>query len=172
MAEQTFRSPGFFEREIDATQRTTEIVGTPAGVVGTAEKGPAFIPVTVGGIADFVNKFGDVESNRFGPYAVEAFLTNGTALTYMRTLGAGANETSANITTTQVYGTVVNAGFKLEPQTSVWNGGPEAVGEYADGGVQFLCARHYVSGNTDYSMPKFIDNPSFNLSGAGTVNLV
>ena len=172
MAEQTFRSPGFFEREIDATQRTTEIVGTPAGVVGTAEKGPAFIPVTVGGIADFVNKFGDVESNRFGPYAVEAFLRNGTALTYMRTLGAGANETSANITTTQVYGTVVNAGFKLEPQTSVWNGGPTAIGQAADGGVQFLCARHYVSGNTDYSMPKFIDNPSFNISGAGTVNLV
>ena len=44
MAEQTFRSPGFFEREIDATARETTIVGTPAGVVGTAEKGPAFVP--------------------------------------------------------------------------------------------------------------------------------
>ena len=58
MAEQTFRSPGFFEREIDASQRQTEIVGVPAGIVGTAEKGPAFIPVTVGSMTDFVNKFG------------------------------------------------------------------------------------------------------------------
>ena len=37
MAEQTFRSPGFFEREIDLSQRESEIVGVPAGVVGTAE---------------------------------------------------------------------------------------------------------------------------------------
>ena len=59
MAEQTFRSPGFFEREIDASQRKTEIVGVPAGIVGTANKGPAFIPVTVGSMTDFVNKFGD-----------------------------------------------------------------------------------------------------------------
>ena len=36
MAEQTFKSPGFFEREIDLSQRDSEIVGVPAGVVGTA----------------------------------------------------------------------------------------------------------------------------------------
>ena len=47
MAEQTFRSPGFFEREIDLTQRSSEVVGVPAGVIGTAQKGPAFVPVTV-----------------------------------------------------------------------------------------------------------------------------
>ena len=100
MAEQTFRSPGFFEREIDASQRETEIVGIPAGVVGTAEKGPAFIPVTVGSTADFINKFGDLDSERFGPYAVEAFLANRTALTYVRTLGAGANQTTTDISNT------------------------------------------------------------------------
>ena len=177
MAEQTFRSPGFFEREIDATQRTTEIIGVPAGVIGTAEKGPAFIPVTVGGTTDFVNKFGNVSADRFGPFAVEAFLANGTALTYMRTLGAGANETSADINTTTIYGTVKNAGFKLEPETSVWQGFDPDTGTYpsdapTDGGVQFLCARHYVSGNTDYSDPRFIDNPSYGISGAGRVNLV
>ena len=42
MAEQTFRSPGFFEREIDVAPVVQGPVGTPAGVVGTAEKGPAF----------------------------------------------------------------------------------------------------------------------------------
>ena len=47
MAEQTFRSPGFFEREIDLTQRTTEIVGTPAGVIGTSIKGGIFSSSTL-----------------------------------------------------------------------------------------------------------------------------
>ena len=32
MAEQTFRSPGFFEREIDLSAREAEPTGTPAGV--------------------------------------------------------------------------------------------------------------------------------------------
>jgi len=74
MAEQTFRSPGFFEREIDLTQRTTEIVGVPAGVVGTAQKGPAFVPVTVGSFIDFQNKFGSLDPEKFGTYAANEWL--------------------------------------------------------------------------------------------------
>ena len=58
MAEQTFRSPGFFEREIDLTQRTVEIEGVPAGIIGTATQGPAFVPVTLGSFIDFERKFG------------------------------------------------------------------------------------------------------------------
>ena len=53
MAEQTFRSPGFFEQEIDLSARVTAPTGTPAGVIGTALRGPAFVPVTVGSFADF-----------------------------------------------------------------------------------------------------------------------
>ena len=53
MAEQTFRSPGFFEQEIDLSAREKAPVGTPAGIIGTAIKGPAFLPVTVGSFADF-----------------------------------------------------------------------------------------------------------------------
>ena len=118
MAEQTFRSPGFFEREIDASTRTSEITGTPAGIIGTAERGPAFVPVTVGSFQDFVNRFGSIDSDRFGPYAVQAFLQHRTAATYMRVLGAGANETTSQITTTQNYGTVNNAGFILSGNLS------------------------------------------------------
>ena len=137
MAEQTFRSPGFFEREIDATARETSIVGVPAGVVGTAGKGPAFVPVTVGSMTDFINKFGDIDSNKFGPYAVQAFLANRTALTYMRVLGAGANETSTDLSNTLNLGTVKNAGFTIQPATSQWNrdtalGGTPTTGQYSD----------------------------------------
>ena len=157
MAEQTFRSPGFFEREIDASQRQTEIVGTPAGVVGTAEKGPAFVPVTVGSAADFVNKFGAMDPERFGPYAVDAFLSNRTALTFVRVLGAGANETAAHIQNTQNLGVVRNAGFKIEPVAST---SPMSA---SDSSVQFIAARHSVSASADYSFPVFLDNPSFDL---------
>jgi hypothetical protein len=161
MAEQTFRSPGFFEREIDISQRQTEIVGVPAGIVGTAEKGPAFIPVTVGSTADFMNKFGDVDPERFGPYAVEAFLSSRTALTYVRVLGAGANESTTDIGNTNDKGLVKNAGFKIEPKASLGSLGA------SDSAVQFLVARHHVSSSTDYSYPIFADNPSFNLNATG-----
>ena len=53
MAEQIFRSPGFFEQEIDLSARVTTPSGTPAGVIGTADRGPAFVPVTIGSFADF-----------------------------------------------------------------------------------------------------------------------
>ena len=73
MAEQTFRSPGFFEQEIDQTQRQQSPVGVPAGVVGTSLKGPAFVPVTVGSVTDFESKFGTLDPKKFGPYAVNEF---------------------------------------------------------------------------------------------------
>jgi len=174
MAEQTFRSPGFFEREIDATARETQVLGVPAGVIGTADKGPAFVPVTVGSMSDFLNKFGDLDPDRAGPYAVSAFLANRSALTYMRVLGAGANETTTNISTTRDMGTVVNTGFKITPKLIGGTGLPVAGGTMRamDGGVQMIVARHYVSSAVDYSFPEFTDNPSFGISAAGTVNLV
>ena len=56
MAEQTFRSPGFFEQEVDLSARSAVATGTPGGIIGTAEKGPAFVPVTVGNLIDFLSK--------------------------------------------------------------------------------------------------------------------
>ena len=104
MAEQTFRSPGFFDREIDLTERQVVPVGVPAGVIGTAEKGPAFTPITVASYADFQEKFGKLDRERFGPYAVNEFLKNRTACTFIRVLGAGANETSVHINRTKKSG--------------------------------------------------------------------
>lgn len=115
MAEQTFLSPGFFENEIDLTQRTQEVTGVPGGIVGVAEKGPAFIPVTVGSFTDFQNKFGGLDDDMPASYAAYEFLKNKTALTYVRVLGAGGNATGLDIAATQAQGTVRNAGFKITP---------------------------------------------------------
>ena len=113
MAERTFRSPGVFEREVELIESQTSVKGVPAGVVGTANKGPAFVPTTVGSIAEFKNIFGKLEPDRFGPYAAEAFLKNQSALTYVRVLGGGSNLTSADVQSTELKGTVKNAGFRL-----------------------------------------------------------
>jgi hypothetical protein len=157
MAERTFRSPGVFEREIDLTERTTSVSGTPAGVVGTAEKGPAFVPKTVGSINEFKNKFGKLSAERFGPYAAEAFLKNQSALTYVRVLGAGANLTITDIQNTAAKGTVKNAGFRLSG--SLPTVAPS--GEVRDvGAVQFLAGIHQVDSAEAAGYPIFTDNQS------------
>src|SRR5271156_1563010 len=115
---QTFRSPNFYDREIDQSGPAPQNpVGVPAGVIGTANRGPAFVPVTVGNFDQFVATFGNLDPKRFGPYAANAFLTNRQALTFMRILGAGANTAAVDILKTQETGRVLNAGFHLDGTT-------------------------------------------------------
>ena len=162
MAEQTFRSPGFFEQEVDLTQRVQSPTGTPAGVVGTAEKGPAFVPVTVGSFTDFKTKFGDLDSKKFGPYAVNEFLKNRDAVTYVRVIGAGANTEVSDITRTKVQGSVKNAGFKITPD----NSDPR----FSLSTAHILTARHFLSASEVYGFPIFTHNDSYNSDNF--VNLV
>ena len=157
MAEQVFRSPGFFEREIDLSQREKEIVGVPAGVIGTAEMGPAFVPVTLGSFADFKARFGELDPKKFGPYAVNEFLKNRTAITYIRVLGAGSNETTSDFSNTTQAGIVKNAGFIVKGSQNHIRGGK-------DGCVQFIVAEHFVSSTADYGYPIFTDNDSYGIS--------
>lgn len=173
MAEQTFKSPGFFEKEVDLTERNTQISGTPAGVIGTAKRGPAFVPVTVGSISDFNSKFGDLDADSYGPYAVNEFLKHRNALTYVRVLGAGSNSTSAHISATESQGTVNNAGFRIKGvanSSTTPNAGP---GPYLAGTVQFLGAKHSIheAGLEADAYPIFTDNDSFTTS-ASEVNVI
>lgn len=163
--EQTFRSPGFFDREIDLSQRQQAPLGVPAGVIGTAEKGPAFVPVTVGSFPDFTTKFGNLDPSRFGPYAVNEFMKHRTALTYMRVLGGGANDTSTHIETTRTQGTVRNAGFVVDGQTAV----PAGLGARETGGVVFIAAKHEDRSGEAFGYPILTDNSSF---GTGDVSLI
>ena len=163
MAEQTFRSPGFFEQEIDLSGRTTSIEGTPAGIIGTSDKGPAFIPVTLGTQRDFDETFGSLNPERFGPYAVQQWMQNRTAVTFTRVLGAGANSTSTNIANTKTLGVVRNAGFVISGTDKV--GGVTQTDLYsrARGVVKFLAAVHHVQPEETMGFPVFTDNDSFNL---------
>ena len=158
MAEQVFRSPNYFEREIELKAPPGGgPVGVPAGVIGTANKGPAFVPVSVANFNEFVSVFGNLDPKKFGPYAVNEFLKNRSALTYIRILGAGSNTSVADIQNTLDTGRVKNAGFKLEGTNL--DAGADSKAR-AVGGVQFIVADHTLQSNEAYGMPMFTDNDS------------
>ena len=149
MSEQTFRSPGFFEREIDLSQASENITGIPAGIVGTAKLGPAFVPVLIGNKTSLREKFGKYDSKYYGLIAAENYLEYGSAVMYVRVLGAGGNSTEADITATEKYGTVKSAGFRLSGSLEYWqddNGAHARRNENRTvGNVQFIAAQHEVN---------------------------
>ena len=118
MAEITFKSAGVKTREIDLSQPTrTGPVGVPAGIIGTSLEGPAYVPLTFANYSDFVTTFGASDGKKFGPIAVNQWLSNAQSVTYMRVLGAGDGK-QRNATT----GKVNNAGFTVGNRTIQENG--------------------------------------------------
>jgi hypothetical protein len=111
MAQLKLGAAGVTANEIDISGPVAiQPVGIPAGIIGTAAKGPAFVPVTVGLLSDFQSRFGNVDSKHFGPMAVLEWLRNAQAVTYLRVLGVGdglerQDGNGAN------PGAVTNAGF-------------------------------------------------------------
>jgi hypothetical protein len=167
MTSQTFNFPGTFFREIDLTQQTQEPVGTPAGIVGTSERGPAFVPSIVGSFADFTAKFGNLNPRFMGPYAAEKHLANKTALTFVRVLGAGGNTTAQDVEDFRSKGVVKNAGFKISSSLTSDNlhGG-------AHGSVQLLLAKHAVTASEAYSQLGFSNNDSLFVTSSQEAFLV
>lgn len=153
MAENTFKSPGFFEQEIELTAEKQEPTGVPAGIIGASQMGPAFVPLTLGTFTDFENRFGTLTPEKFAPYAVKEWLKNRQSVTFMRVLGAGANSSSTDFQQTRYYGMAKNAGFKAV------DGG--IVDSVYIGATQFLTAKHTVSAKADIGFPIFTDNDEF-----------
>jgi len=166
MAEITFKFPGFFDREIDQSAVSETISGTPAGLVGTSHKGQAFIPTLVGSEATFRSKFGTTSGDKTtSELAAQQFFRSGTALRFVRVLGAGGNTTSTDVAVTNQKGTVKGAGFVI-------TGAPNTDGRHI-GSVQFIAAKHSVAASSDAATPYFTDNDSFGLSsGTGNANVV
>jgi len=118
MSERVYKSAGVFATETDLSQPTRQgPVGTPAGVIGTANYGPAFVPVTIGSYGDFAEIFGPTDGEKFGPLAVYTFLQQAQALTYLRVLGVGDGLRRSTGT-----GKVTNAGFAVGAQQVQGNG--------------------------------------------------
>lgn len=122
MTEISFKSAGVSARTIDLTGPTAlSPVGIPAGVIGTAAKGPAFVPVTVPTTQDFTVIFGKTTDGAVnGPLAVSEWLKNQQAATFLRVLGVGTGLTRT--TAGNNKGKVTGAGFVVgdqQPQSSL-----------------------------------------------------
>lgn len=99
-------------REIDlsASKPVKRVLtGTPAGVVGRAKRGPAFVPTFFADINEFEEKFGslsdkglDSNTNLYGPLAVNEWMSgNPGSGAFVRVLGIGSgssNESGAGFT--------------------------------------------------------------------------
>lgn len=130
MPQVKFGSAGVSAREIDLSGPVgVQPSGVPAMVIGTALKGPAFVPVTVGLDKDFYAKFGKTDGKKFGPLAVIEWLKNAQAVTYLRVLGVGDGKKRSTTGTTA--GSVTNAGFVVgekqpNPDTGLLADNPNA----------------------------------------------
>lgn len=155
MAEQTFRSAGYFEREIDVSAPTVDPpVGTPATIIGTSEKGPAFVPITVRDFDQFQERFGAEGIDHPSVYAAKKFLENSRALTFLKVLGAGVLDDASSIAKYRATGQTKNAGFVVTGTVA------DSLGRHK-GAVQFIGARHALRTNEAYGMPMFSDNRTY-----------
>lgn len=139
-----FSSAGVYAQEIDLSgPRTVEPVGIPAGVIGTALKGPAFVPVTVAIDVDFYAKFGKTDGKKAGPLAVAEWLRNARAATFVRVLGVGegARRTTDGTNTGKVTGAgFVVGGNQPSDSSGALEGNPYANTNGAPGRLYFLGA--------------------------------
>jgi len=121
MVELSGRSAGVSMREIDLTgPRNVVPVGVPAGIVGTADQGPAFVPITFATIQDFTTRFGTSDGTKFGPLAVSEWLRNAQAVTFTRVLGVGKGE--KRLSSGDNAGRVESAGFVVGQRLPLENG--------------------------------------------------
>lgn len=141
MGELTFKSAGVKTREIDLSQpRRSGPVGIPAGIIGTSLSGPAFVPLTFANYSDFTTTFGRSDGEKFGPLAVNQWLSNAQSVTFLRVLGAGDGLQRSAST-----GKVNNAGFVVGNRISQDNG-EEGNNPFASAGSGDTEGRTYFLG--------------------------
>ena len=80
-------SPGVFTNEIDQSFLPAAISNLGAALIGTCNKGPAFVPTVVSDYQDFQLKFGGLDPQHFLPYTAKSYLKNAGTATIVRVLG-------------------------------------------------------------------------------------
>jgi hypothetical protein len=133
---------------------STPPTGPSAGIIGTAQSGPAFVPVVVGSVSDFNRVFGEATNSNFGALAGQQYFANAASpasVTFLRTLGAGDGLKRSTST-----GQVTNAGFVVGSKQVQSNGAVSRNISAVDGGVPgrtyFLgCYMSESAGSTIFS---------------------
>ena len=131
-----FVSPGVFVNEVDNSQlpRLPEEMGPV--IIGRAERGPAMVPVKIDSFSEFVETFGEPiaggqaddgwrQGNRIGPtygaFAAQAYLKNGSPITFVRLLG----EAHPNATTQGAAGWDMKGAYGIFVDVDDANTDPE-----------------------------------------------
>jgi len=141
MSQLKFGSAGVTSKEIDISgQVVQKPTGIPAGVIGTALRGPAFVPVTIGVVNDFYAKFGLTDGKKFGPLAVTEWLRNAKSATYVRVLGVGDGKKRTS------DGSVTSAGFTVGENQPRDGDGLLFGNEYATSGSNSVSGRVFFLG--------------------------
>jgi len=156
MAEVVIGSPGVTTRELDlSAPGVVRPQGIPAGVIGTSQKGPAFVPVNFATVNDFANLFGATEGKHFGAMAVNEWMRTSRSGIFIRTLGVGDAKKADS------YGVTTNAGFvvgsKMRDKDNVAGAAQET-----DGAAYGLLANPYAGDAVPDAITKTV-------SEAGTV---
>lgn len=127
-------APGITLTEIDSTGVTSETQpsGRAAGVIGTANQGTAFVPVTIANNTQFQTEFGYGDAQVHAPIAMNQWLNNAGAGTYVRVLGAG--DGNARTTSGTNTGKVTNAGFVVGSQNVLTSSGQLGNNPFATAG--------------------------------------
>lgn len=108
MAERILKSPGVTTRELDLSAPSlVRPQGVPAGVIGTSDKGPAFVPTLFATSADFTGLFGDTKGVHYGVMGMKEWMRNARAGLFLRTLGVGDAKAAASTGLTTGAGFVV-----------------------------------------------------------------
>ena len=137
-------------REIDlSTKGSVQVLPsvTPAGVIGTAKKGPAFVPHVFANMQQFGDKFGSITENsllsnghRFGPLAINEWMKNSQAGAFVRLLGVGNGKKADS------GGRVTDAGFVVGSQQVQENGKVEESSNIISPAASFKGGRSYMLG--------------------------
>jgi hypothetical protein len=127
-------APGIKLTEIDNTGLIIDAQpsGRAAGVIGTANQGTAFVPITVANNDQHETEFGYGDALVNAPLAMHQWLINANAGTYVRVLGAGDGNTRT--TSGNNTGKVNNAGFVVGSQQVQVSSGQLANNPFATAG--------------------------------------
>jgi len=101
----TFISPGVFTSEIDESYLGPGVGQIGAAIIGTAQHGPAFVPVAVKNFNEYAEYFGDLDEDYYMGYAARSYLKNAGVANIVRVLGPSGR--TAN-------GTAVTPGYTAD----------------------------------------------------------
>ncbi len=112
-------SPGVFTKEKDLSFLPQGIGEIGAVIIGTTQKGPAFVPTVIESFADFEVKFGSTNPSYYVPYTVQSYLKSAGKVTIVRCLGLdGYSVTNSAIISNDLTSEVLAV---LAPSSKLWS---------------------------------------------------